>query len=143
MKENCEAKKSWWWLHGHNYIEIEVAQIYTHLFVCTKMWWLHASSMCMFQVNAKLLLKVIKFIQSASNRKPTPIHSHVMLSKYGQSWWKFSVTLDGIIMWIKVGWEWGKDCHVVLLHIVMYFVHSSESEIANYQSLWQFLFYSV
>ena len=25
---------------------------------------------------------------------------------------------DGMIMWRKVGWEWGKDCHVVLLHIM-------------------------
>ena len=24
-----------------------------------------------------------------------------------------------MIIWRKVGWEWGKDCHVVLLHIVM------------------------
>ena len=23
---------------------------------------------------------------------------------------------DCMIMWRKVGWEWGKDCHVVLLH---------------------------
>ena len=46
---------------------------------------------------------------------------------------------DGTIMWRKVGWEWGKDCHVVL-HIVMNCVHSSESEITNCQSLWQFLF---
>ena len=44
---------------------------------------------------------------------------------------------DGMIMWRKVGWEWGKDCHVVL-HIVMNCVHSSESEITNCQSLWQF-----
>ena len=33
------------------------------------------------------------------------------------------------MIWRKVGWEWGKDCHVVLLHIVMNCVHSSESEI--------------
>ena len=26
---------------------------------------------------------------------------------------------DGMITWRKVGWEWGKDCHVVLLHKVM------------------------
>ena len=32
-------------------------------------------------------------------------------------------------MWRKVGWEWGNDCHVVFLHIVMYFVHSSESKL--------------
>ena len=50
---------------------------------------------------------------------------------------------DGMRMWRKVGWEWGKDCHVVLLHIVMNCVHSSESEITNCQLLWQFLFYSV
>ena len=49
---------------------------------------------------------------------------------------------DGMIMWKKVGWEWGKDCHVVLPHIVTHFVHSSESEI-NCQSLWRFPFYSV
>ena len=49
---------------------------------------------------------------------------------------------DGMIMWGKVGWEWGKDCHVVLLHIIMNCVHSSEFEITNCQSLWQFLFYS-
>ena len=47
---------------------------------------------------------------------------------------------DGMIMWRKVGWEWGKDCHVVLLHIVINCVHSSESEITNCQSLWHFLF---
>ena len=49
---------------------------------------------------------------------------------------------DGMIMWRKVGWERGKDCHipVVFLHIVMNCVHSSESEITNCQSLWQFLF---
>ena len=45
-------------------------------------------------------------------------------------------------MWRNVGWEWGKDCHVVLLHIVMNCAHSSESEITNCQSLWQFLLYS-
>ena len=33
---------------------------------------------------------------------------------------------DGMKMWRKVDWEWGKDWHVVILHI---FVHSSESEI--------------
>ena len=47
---------------------------------------------------------------------------------------------DGMRMWRKVGWE---DCRVVLLHIVMNCVHSSESEITNCQSLWQFLFYSI
>ena len=46
---------------------------------------------------------------------------------------------DGMIMWMKVGWEWGKDYHVVL-RIVMNCVHSSE--LTNWQSLWQFLFYS-
>ena len=46
------------------------------------------------------------------------------------------------IMWGKVGWEWGKDCHVVLLHMVMNCVHSSESEITNCQLTWQFLLYS-
>ena len=30
-----------------------------------------------------------------------------------------------MVMWRKVGWEWGKDCHVVVLHIVMNCVHSS------------------
>ena len=50
---------------------------------------------------------------------------------------------DGMIMWRKVGLEWGKDCHLVLLHIVMNCVHSSESEITNCQSLWRFLFYSA
>ena len=30
-----------------------------------------------------------------------------------------------MIMWRKVGWEWGKDCHAVLLHIAMNCVHSS------------------
>ena len=50
---------------------------------------------------------------------------------------------DGMIIWRKVGWEWGKDCHVVLLHMVMNCVHSSESEMANCQLLWQFLLYSV
>ena len=34
---------------------------------------------------------------------------------------------DGMIMWRKVSWERGKDDHVVL-RIVMYLVHSSESE---------------
>ena len=47
---------------------------------------------------------------------------------------------DGMIMWRKVGWEGGKDCHIVLLHIVMNCAYLSESEI-NCQSLWQFLFY--
>ena len=32
---------------------------------------------------------------------------------------------DGMIVWRKVGWEWGKGCHVVVLHIVMNCVHSS------------------
>ena len=31
-------------------------------------------------------------------------------------------------------WEWGKDSHVVHLHIVINFDHSSESEITNCQS---------
>ena len=45
---------------------------------------------------------------------------------------------DGVIMWRRVSWEWGKDCHVVLLHIVMNFVYLSE--ITNCQLFWQFLF---
>ena len=46
-------------------------------------------------------------------------------------------TVDSMIIWSRVGWEWGKDCHVVVLPIVTICVHSSESEIANCQSLWQ------
>ena len=44
-----------------------------------------------------------------------------------------------MIMWRKVGWEWGKDCHVVSST----FVHSSESEITNCELLWQFNLYSI
>ena len=50
---------------------------------------------------------------------------------------------DGMIMWRKVGWEWGKDCHVVLLHMVMNCVHPSQSEITHCQSIWQLLLYSA
>ena len=92
----------------------------------------------------RLLILLPTIVQSKNRIVILTINLSCLLQMSEPIWCMDTVNCqDGMRMWRKVDWEWGKDCHVVLLHIVMNCVHSSESEVTNCQSLWQFLFYSA
>ena len=93
---------------------------------------------------SRMILHYLWVGQHSKNRIVTLTINLSCLLQMSEPVWSMDTVncQDGMIMWRKVGWEWGEDCHVVLLHMVMNYVHSSESEMTNCQSSWQLLLYS-